>query len=491
MDRPELTISPDAPVAFVDVETTGGYAGMDRVIDVAVIGARGDEIEFEWQSLVNPGVSVPAGITALTGIDTDMIADAPAFESIARELRERLAGRVFVAHNARFDYGFIRREFARLGDEWRSPTLCTVRLSRALYPQMPRHNLDAVIEHHGIRIEHRHRAMPDAQALAQLWRKLRAEWPGETLQHALDHASLRVELPAALPPELPDDLPEAPGVYRFFGEADAGGETLLFVASANNLRERVLDHFRGGARGKPKKLASEVRRVDWIETAGELAALMLEARELRERPSRHNRTPRGSALRFTWRFDDTAAAPSLVEIDAAVLRTGNAFGAFRGEREARRALEARAREHRWCLKLLGLENGAENGAERGNASCVGYHMGRCKGACVGKEPAALHAARVKMGLMPLRLPHWPHAGPVMLREGWGTRQQVHVIDVWQHLGTLDIAGAEQDAPDLPLLAEKSLADHQRSFDMDSYRVLSRYMRTARCRPVPVPLPRPE
>ena len=115
MDRAELTITPDAPVAFVDVETTGCAPGRHRVIDVAVIGARGDELEFEWQSLVNPGGRVSAGITALTGIDNDMLAAAPPFEDIARELRTRLEGRVFVAHNVRFDYGFIRREFARLG----------------------------------------------------------------------------------------------------------------------------------------------------------------------------------------------------------------------------------------------------------------------------------------------------------------------------------------------------------------------------------------
>ena len=157
MDRPELTIHPGVPLAFVDVETTGCAPGRHRVIDVAVIGARDGEVEFEWQTLVNPGVTVSAGTTALTGIDNDMLAEAPSFEQIAAELRARLAGRVFVAHNVRFDYGFIRREFARLDSDWRAPSLCTVRLSRTLYPQMPRHNLDAVAERHGIRIEHRHR----------------------------------------------------------------------------------------------------------------------------------------------------------------------------------------------------------------------------------------------------------------------------------------------------------------------------------------------
>ena len=222
MDRAELIsgdagFDPDTPVAFVDIETTGCAPGTHRVIDVAVIGATGDRLDFEWQTLVNPGVRITSGITALTGIDDDMIADAPPFERIAQELRERLAGRVFVAHNVRFDYGFIRREFARVETEWRSPNLCTVRLSRALYPQMPRHNLDAVMERHGIAIENRHRAMPDAQVLWQFWRKLRSEWPREELARALDLASLRATLPAALSPDLPDDLPEEAGVYRFYG----------------------------------------------------------------------------------------------------------------------------------------------------------------------------------------------------------------------------------------------------------------------------------
>ena len=199
MDRSLLDIHPDSPVAFVDIETTGGSLSMHRIIDVAVIGATGDRVDFEWQSLVNPGVNVPAGITALTGIDNGMLLDAPPFERVARALRERLEGRVFVAHNVRFDYGFIRREFAAMGTPWRSSNLCTVRLSRALYPEMPRHNLDAVMERHGIVIENRHRAMPDAQALLAFWRKVRAAWPQEPLQRAVDLASHRVTLPIVDP----------------------------------------------------------------------------------------------------------------------------------------------------------------------------------------------------------------------------------------------------------------------------------------------------
>src|SRR5690348_14989949 len=264
----------DGPVAFVDIETTGCSPGVHRVIDVAVIGATGGRLDFEWQTLVHPGVRISAGITALTGIDDEMIAEAPPFERVAKELRERLEGRVFIAHNVRFDYGFIRREFARMESEWRAPNLCTVRLSRALYPEMPRHNLDAVMERHGITVEQRHRAMPDAQVLWQLWQKVRREWSREELQSAIERAAPRVVLPAALPPDLTDDLPEEAGVYRFYGAAEEG-EALLYVGKANNLRERVLDHFRPTAADvKSLRLATQVRRVEWTETAGELGALL-------------------------------------------------------------------------------------------------------------------------------------------------------------------------------------------------------------------------
>jgi DNA polymerase-3 subunit epsilon len=477
VDRAQLNISPDSPVAFVDIETTGCTPGMHRIIDVAVIGSTGNVVDFEWQSLVNPGVRVPAGITALTGIDNDMLADAPPFERVAKELRERLEGRVFIAHNVRFDYGFIRREFALMDSPWRSPNLCTVRLSRALYPEMPRHNLDAVMERHGIHIEHRHRAMPDAQALLAFWRKLRAAWPAEELQRAIDLASHRATLPAALPPDLADDLPEGPGVYRFYGCPDGGvgedgRETLLYVARANILRERVLDHFRGGATdAKSLKLAAQVRRVEWTETAGELGALLLEAREVREYQPVYNRQLRGGGQRLTWLFDDSAAAPRLVELDADVLRSGNAFGAYRAARDAHRALEGLAREHQWCFKLLGLESGA--------GSCFGLQVGRCKGACVGKEPAPLHMARVKIGLMPIKLKPWPHEGPMLLREGAGVRAQYHVIDGWQHLATFD--GDDADAIAQPGMKFRRSAER---FDIDAYRIFTRMLRDRKLLPLP-------
>jgi len=474
VDRPELTIGPDVPVAFVDVETTGCALGRDRIIDVAVIGARGGEVEFEWQSLVNPGGPVGGGTTALTGIDNDMLADAPGFADIARELQSRLAGRVFVAHNARFDYGFIRREFARLDTDWHATSLCTVRLSRALYPEMPRHNLDAVMERHGIHVDSRHRAMPDAQVLLQFWRRVRESWPGEALQRALEASAPRISLPGTLPANLGDDLPEEPGVYRFHGVAQSsdqgGAEELLYVGQANNLREAVLAHFRAGGEGRNAKLSTRVRRVSWTETAGAVGAWLLEAREIRELQPAYNRTSRAQGAHYTWLFGEQGA-PAVVELSAQALRSGNAFGAYRSRRDAEHALGEMARAHRWCLKVLGIE--------QGEGSCVGHQVGRCRGACVGVEPAALHLARVKLGLMRLRLEPWPHEGPMVLRETRGEREQLHVFDAWQHLATVDA-----EACDLPLEDMlRSAATRPHDFEYDDYRMLTRLLREARLRPL--------
>lgn len=472
MDRADLAITPESPLAFVDVETTGGSPALHRVIEVAILGTTGDSLDFEWSTFVDPGVHVPATITALTGIDDGLLDGAPRFEDVASQIAAKLKGRVFVAHNARFDHGFIRREFARAGRDWRSPSLCTVRLSRALYPEMPRHSLDAVIEYHGLDVPVRHRALADAQALWMFWKEMRKTWPHDELQRALDLAVPRLQVPAALPADLPDEIPERPGVYRLFGATDDGRESLLYVGKAINLRDRVLDHFRG-TDTKSRRLAEQTRRVAWSETAGELGALLLEAHEVRDKQPVYNKQLRGGTARFTWCIGETGA-PQLAELDADVLRTGNAYGTWRSEREARRALESLAREQHWCFKALGLETG--------EGSCFGLQVGRCNGVCVGRESETLHLARVRVGMTRLHLPPWPHEGPVVLREGEADRCQYHVIDAWQLLATFD----GDDAADALTEFARSARRTPRTFDVDDFHILKRALDGRRV----VPLPRP-
>ena len=161
----------DAPLAIVDLETTGGSPAWDRVTEIALLEVAQGEVVSEWSTLVNPGTSIPPAIQALTGITDEMVAGAPAFEDLARNLYARLEGHVFVAHNARFDYGFLRHAFERAGLRFQARTLCTVKLSRRLYPGHARHNLDSLVDRHRLRFDThgaaRHRALGDARAVWQ------------------------------------------------------------------------------------------------------------------------------------------------------------------------------------------------------------------------------------------------------------------------------------------------------------------------------------
>ena len=280
----------DEPIAFVDVETTGGHPAWHRITEIAIVAMRDGQIEWRWSSLVNPAVLIPPSIQRLTGISNDMVAEAPSFEELSHEVLERLKGRRFVAHNVRFDYGFVRSELRRAGYAYSAPLACTVRLSRELFPEAGRHNLDAIIERHGLQCESRHRALPDADVLAQLWQHWRSSLTPARFAEAIELVGRRPSLPSHLPPDLIDDVPEVCGVYRFIGDGDA----LSYVGKAKNIRERVLAHFGGATRdSKSQRLAAQVRRIDWTETAGELGALLLEAQWVRDFKPVYNRRLRG------------------------------------------------------------------------------------------------------------------------------------------------------------------------------------------------------
>lgn len=184
----------DAPVAFVDLETTGGHPAYGRIIEIGVVAANAQGFEYDWSSLINPGMPIPYGVQCLTGITDDMVAEAPAFEDVAASLAERFEGRLFVAHNARFDYTFLREEFRRAGIRFESRVACTVRLSRRVNPGLSRHNLDMLIAWLGLRITRRHRALPDAHVLWQFWEDLRSRPDREGIDKALERIT-RVRKP--------------------------------------------------------------------------------------------------------------------------------------------------------------------------------------------------------------------------------------------------------------------------------------------------------
>ncbi len=408
----------------MDLETTGGHAGRDRIMEAGIVLMQDGEVVEEYTTLVNPGVRIPYAIQQFTGITEAMVADAPPFEAVADALETRLAGRLFVAHNARFDYGFLRNEFRRLGRRFRAPVLCTVRLSRALTPGERGHNLDAVMQRHGIACDARHRALGDAKVLADFLRIARGNFPAEVLESIVKKLVGTARLPPQLDPTLADELPESAGVYLLYGENDA----LLYVGKARNLANRVLAHFANPRAKLEQQLTRLVRRIEWIETAGEFGALVTEARLIKSRKPVFNRRLR--ALSELWAIclrEDSAPPMATIEMLDSIDDPAAAYGMFRRRVDAERALEGLMREHGLCAKWLGFE--------RAEGSCIGFQLGRCRGVCAGKELPALHAVRVRLALAGLKRRDWPFPGRIGIRErDWRGVEEVHVFDRWCYAG---------------------------------------------------------
>jgi DNA polymerase-3 subunit epsilon len=287
------------PLAFVDLETTGATAANDRITEIGIVEVDADGTVREWQQLVNPGISIPPFIEQLTGISNAMVADAPPFESVAAEAMRRLEGRLFIAHNAKFDYGFLKSEFKRLGITFRAPVLCTVKLSRALFPEHKRHNLDSLIERHALHADARHRALADAQLIHQFWQKIHVDRNTLDIEAALQAQNTNPTLPVHLDASLIDDLPESAGVYMFYGAENKP----LHISRAKDIRTQVLAHFNGKKSGKNAALAGQIQRIDWQETAGEIGAALKEAALIKQfLPGRKDQM-RNIDAAYSWPFN--------------------------------------------------------------------------------------------------------------------------------------------------------------------------------------------
>ena len=459
MTVPPCENAPMRPLAFVDLETTGATATADRITEIGIVEVDTDGTVREWQQLVNPGTRIPPFIEQLTGIGNDMVAAAPPFADVADEVLRRLEGRLFVAHNARFDYGFLKNEFKRLGIVFRAPVLCTVKLSRTLFPEHHRHNLDSLVERHGLVVDGRHRALADARLIWQFWQKIHVDRDAAEIEAALKKLAARPSLPPHLDPALVDELPDTPGVYLFHGAGDHG-ELPLYVGKAKDIRRRVLSHFSADhASAKEMSLAQQVRRVEWIETAGEIGALLKEAMLVKQLLPTHNRQLRRNDEACTWTLVDAGEGrlqPRLAwarDLDFGLATS--CYGLFKSSREATGALRALAESHNLCDVLLGLEK-----AKPGKP-CFGCQLKRCRGACVGREPLARHTMRLVAALAGLKLAAWPFPGPAVIREGG----EAHLVEGWRYLGT-----ARDDAE-----LRELLAAGRPQFDRDTYKILARHV----------------
>jgi DNA polymerase-3 subunit epsilon len=450
-------------LVFVDLETTGANFVNDRIMEIGLVEVDRDGVR-EWSALVDPGRPVPPFITGLTGIDTAMVEGAPTFAQLAPELLEKLRGRLFIAHNARFDYGFLKHEFKRNGIDFHTTSLCTVKLSRALFPEYHRHSLDTLIERYGIAVDNRHRALADARVLWELWRRWRDLLPEDTIREAVERITGRPELPPELDPALLDDLPEAPGAYAIFDK-----EGLLLVAKrATNIRQQVFAYFSPARRGLP--LVRNAWRIEWREAAGELGARL---RELELTTARRQVSGELCSWRLVHHGDGDFRPVLAFARDIDFAHTEDLFGLYHGRREALQALRKLAEAHHLCHYLTGLD-----GNGRAGEACTAYRRHNCRGACVGKEAVALHSARLMTALAKFKIRPWPYPGPIALieRDEFGMREDAHIIDAWAYLGT-----ASDETMLQSMLADTAENPETSLFDPEIYRIVGKCLKEGHLR----------
>lgn len=458
-----------ATYAFVDVETTGMSATHGHIIEIGIIRVEDGVITDTYQTLLQPGTTLQPIITSITGITDSDLDGAPAFEAVSGRVQELLADAIFVAHNAGFDYSFVKSEFRRLGIAFNAKTVCTVKVSRRLYTGEKSHNLDALIQRHGLAMENRHRAYDDAYALIGFLKAATIEHTELPVRDAIKAALGTHTLPATLDPDVVKDLPHTPGIYIFYGSEDE----VLYVGKSVDIKTRVLSHFSQERRtGKERALCEATSYIEHEETSGELSALLLESMRIKELMPIYNRRLR-KAKKLAVVSEETnehGYKTAIVSYQDEPLQEHfpTILSVFRSASKGKSLLKESSKEYELCPKLLSIE--------KGTGPCFQYQLGKCQGACIEKESVVAYNARFDEAFAKRRIRSWPFAGAVMLPEDPTAEEgTVYVIDQWRILKTLSYTADGYDEEDV-----------NSEFDYDSYRILSTHLLRADIRSVLVP-----
>lgn len=371
--------------AILDIETTGGSPRAEKITEIAVFFYDGEKIVDEWSTLINPEKNIPHFITGLTGISNEMVADAPKFYEIAKELVERTEGCVVVGHNVGFDYGFIKSEFKRLGFEYDRDTLCTVKLSKKIIPGHKSYSLGKLCAELGIEIKDRHRAAGDAMATVELFELLQRTSKGEgsSIEQHLPSALKYKNLNGNLSVEDIEALPDKAGTYYFYDEKN----TLLYIGKSISIKKRVLSHLGNNGTKRATEMRERIASISYELTGSELIALLKESEEIKNNKPMYNRAQRRSLSHWGLYEGFDAFGYSTLKLAKVSDMLEAPVTAFNNKAEARETLSKLVEKHWLCQKLCGLY--VTEGA------CFHYGIRQCNGACVQKEAVKDYNKRVE------------------------------------------------------------------------------------------------
>jgi DNA polymerase-3 subunit epsilon len=380
--------------AIIDIETTGGRADREKITEIAIILHDGEKIIDEWETLLNPERAIPYNITQITGITDGMVADAPKFFEVAKKIVEMTEGAIFVAHNVRFDYGFIYEEFRRLGFTYMRKQLCTVRLSRKSFPGLKSYALGNLIKHFGIKVNARHRAMADTAATVELLEMIFEKEKSE--EDVLDMINLGVKeskLPANITMEKLHELPEETGVYYFL---DKDGN-VMYVGKSINIKKRIVEHFTSKT-DKAYKLQKYVHDITYEITGSELVALLFESHEIKRLLPPINKAQRSRFfpyVLFEYENQSGYRCLSFGRVKAKDRKKLNVLREFPNVNAAKGMMARLIQQFKLCQNLCSID--------KTGGACFYYHLQKCKGACIGEESAEDYNERVAMVMEAIKI----------------------------------------------------------------------------------------
>lgn len=375
--------------AIVDIETTGSYAANNGIIEISIQVFDGENVVEQYETLINPDQNIPRYIQAFTGINNDMVQDAPRFEEVARDVYHLLQDKIFVAHNVNFDYSFIKNHLQFYGYTLNSKKLCTVRLSRQIFPGLPSYSLGNLCHSLGIEVANRHRAGGDAEATVTLFKLLLKNDAREAIATSLKRNSKEQALPPNVPREHFDQLPATPGVYYFH---DNKG-TVVYVGKAKNIRARVNSHFSNNSDSRQKQnFMRHVYAISYQATATELMAAILESTEIKRLwPSFNSSQKKPEDVFGIFMYQDQNGYMRLAIEKKR--KNSNPIYTFHYKVDGHGVVRKLLTDFGLCPKLCFIQTD--------NDKCQGIIEGYCHGACEKKESAEAYNERVLQAIASL------------------------------------------------------------------------------------------
>lgn len=375
--------------AIVDIETTGSYAANNGIIEISIQVFDGENIVEQFETLINPDQNIPRYIQAFTGINNDMVQDAPRFEEVARDVYHLLQDKVFVAHNVNFDYSFIKNHLQFYGYTLNSKKLCTVRLSRQIFPGLPSYSLGNLCHSLGIEVANRHRAGGDAEATVTLFKLLLKNDTREAIATSLKRNSKEQALPPNVPKEHFDQLPTTPGVYYFHDNKGA----VVYVGKAKNIKARVNSHFSNNSDSRQKQnFMRNVYAISYQSTATELMAAILESTEIKRLWPPFNsaqKKPEDVFGIFVYQ-DQNGYMRLAIEKKR---KNSNPIYTFHYKVDGHGVIRKLMTDFSLCPKLCFMQTD--------NEKCQGIIDGYCHGACEKKESTDAYNDRVLQAIASL------------------------------------------------------------------------------------------